>query len=129
VVKKLLLVNLYYMPRVKRGNVRTKKRRAVLSQTKGFMWGRKNLIKQAKTAVKKAGVYAFRDRRAKKRTNRGLWQINLSAATKEKGISYSKFINSLKKQAITLDRKILATLAKENPEIFAKILENAQTTK
>lgn len=116
------------MPRVKRGNVRTKKRRAILSQTKGFMWGRKNLIKQAKTAVKKAGVYAFRDRRAKKGINRGLWQVNLSAATKTKGVSYSKFINSLKKQTIMLDRKILSTLAKENPEIFAKILETTQET-
>lgn len=111
------------MPRVKRGNVRTKKRRAVLSQTKGFMWGRKNLIKQAKTAIKKAGVYAFRDRRAKKRTARGLWQINLSSATKAKGISYSKFIGNLKKQAVILDRKILSSLAKENPELFAKIIE------
>lgn len=116
------------MPRVKRGNVRTKKRRAVLSQTKGYMWGRKNLIKQAKTAIKKAGVYAFRDRRAKKRTNRGLWQINISSAVKENGLSYAKFMSGLKKQNIILDRKILATLAQKNPEIFAKIIKNIQET-
>ena len=110
------------MPRVKKGSVRTKKRRALLKQTKGYKWGRKNLTKQAKTAVKKAGVYAFRDRRVKKRTNRGLWQVRLSAALSEYDLSYSKFINLLKKNKVELDRKILSEIAQKNPEVFKKIV-------
>lgn len=111
------------MPRVKRGNVRTKKRRAILSQTKGYMWGRKNLIKQAKTAAKKAGVFAFRDRRTKKRVNRCLWQIQLGIASKKHNLSYSKLIHLLKTKQIDLDRKILAELALNYPEIFTKIIK------
>lgn len=112
------------MPRVKRGKVRTRKRRALHEKTKGYHWGRKNLVKLAKTAVKKAGVYAFRDRRAKKRLNRQLWQINLNAAAREQGISYSQLINLLKKNKIELDRKVLTELAQKQPLIFAKIIES-----
>ena len=111
------------MPRVKRGNVRTKKRRAVLSQTKGYMWGRKNLIKQAKTAINKAGVFAFRDRRAKKRVRRGLWQIQLGVAAKNHDLSYSKIIHLFKSKNIALDRKILADLAVNEPALFTKMIE------
>ncbi|MBU4360924.1 50S ribosomal protein L20 [Candidatus Parcubacteria bacterium] len=111
------------MPRVKRGNIRTKKRRALLKQTKGYKWGRKNLTRQAKTAVKKAGAHALRDRRIKKRVMRRLWQTRLNAATRQYGLSYSKFIDLLKKNKIELDRKILSELAQKNPEIFAKIIE------
>ena len=114
------------MPRVKRGKVRTKKRRALLKQTKGYKWGRKNLTRQAKTAVMKAGAHALRDRRIKKRVMRGLWQIRLNAAVRQYDLSYSGFINLLKKNKIELDRKILSELAQKNPEIFAKIIEQVK---
>lgn len=110
------------MPRVKRGTVRTAKRRALLRQTKGYHWGRKNLTKLAKTAVKKAGVYAFRDRHNKKRTARALWQIRLNAALRPLGLKYSLFIDLLNKNNIALDRKILADLAIEQPALFAEIV-------
>lgn len=110
------------MSRVKRGKFRTKKRRAILRKVKGYKWGRKKLTRQAKTALKKAGVYARRDRRAKKRVMRQLWQIRLNAAVSQDDLSYSQFINCLKKNKIELDRKILSQLAQENPEIFKKII-------
>lgn len=110
------------MPRVKRGTSHIKKRRKLLAKTKGYMWGRKNLIKAAKTAVLKAGVHAFVDRRKKKRVNRGLWQIKISAFVKEQGFSYSRFIDALKKSQVELDRKVLADLAVNNKEVLAKIL-------
>lgn len=112
------------MPRVKRGKVRTKKRRALLQKTKGYKWGRKNLTKQAKTATKKAGAYALRDRRTKKRVARRLWQVQLNAAVREHGLTYSQFINLLKLQKIELDRKILAEIVQKNSKIFAKIVVN-----
>ena len=110
------------MPRVKRGVMHTKRRRNILKRAKGFKWGRKKLIKIAQTAVTKADAYAFRDRRAKKRTMRGLWQIQLNAAVREHGISYSKFIGGLKKAKIELDRKVLSELARKEPSVFAKIV-------
>ena len=111
------------MPRVKRGVVHLKRRKNILEQTKGYKWGRKNLIKLAKTAINKAGVFAYRDRKNKKRTFRGLWQIRISAAVKVLGLSYSKFIGFLKKDTIELDRKILSDLAQNNPQIFEKIVK------
>jgi len=112
------------MPRVKRGTVRTKKRRAVLVQTKGYKWGNKNLIRRAKETLKKSGTHALRDRRNKKRTARALWQNQLNAAVREHGLSYSKFIHLLKEKNIGLDRKVLAQIAQENPAIFTKIIES-----
>ncbi|PKL72278.1 50S ribosomal protein L20 [Candidatus Kuenenbacteria bacterium HGW-Kuenenbacteria-1] len=111
------------MPRVKRGVGHTKHRKNILKQTKGYKWGRKNLIKLAKTAINKAGVYAYRDRRVKKRTFRGLWQIRIGIATKKLGLSYSKFIDFLKKNKVELDRKILSDLSQNHFEIFTKIVE------
>ncbi|PIT90693.1 MAG: 50S ribosomal protein L20 [Candidatus Komeilibacteria bacterium CG10_big_fil_rev_8_21_14_0_10_41_13] len=111
------------MPRVKRGKVRARKRKAVLKQAKGYKWGRKKKIRLAKPAIKKAGVYAYRDRRVKKRVNRRLWQTKLNAAVRVYDLSYSKFINLLKKKKIDLDRKILAEIAEKNPEIFKKIVD------
>lgn len=116
------------MPRVKRGVIHLKKRRALMKAAKGFRWGRKNLIKLARPAVLKAGAYAFRDRRAKKRDLRAVWQIQISAACKALGMSYSVFMGGLKKANIEVDRKILSTLAKENPEVFKAILEEANIT-
>lgn len=110
------------MPRVKRGITHVKKRRKLLAKAKGFMWGRKNLIKLAKTAVVKAGVHAYVDRRKKKRVNRGLWQVKIGAFVKEQGLSYSRFIGGLKKQQIEIDRKILSDLAVNNKEVLAKLV-------
>ena len=111
------------MPRVKRGRVRASKRKNLLNQAKGYKWGRKKKIKLAKTAIKKAGVYAYRDRRTKKRIRRGLWQINLNAAVRQYGLTYSRFIHALKTKKIELDRKVLAQLAQKEPKVFAKIVE------
>ena len=96
------------MPRVKRGTISLKRRRNILSQTKGFRFGRKNKEKMAREAIKHAGTYAFRDRRNKKRTFRQLWTIKINAALREQGLTYSKFINILKKKEVEVDRKILS---------------------
>jgi large subunit ribosomal protein L20 len=111
------------MPRVKRGVNHVKKRRNLLSKAKGFMWGRKNLIKSAKTAVIKAGVHAYVDRRKKKRFNRGLQQIRISAFVREQGLSYSKFMGELKAKNIQLDRKVLSEMAVKDKETLLKIVE------
>ncbi len=111
------------MPRVKRGTTHVKKRRKLLSKTKGYKWGRKKLIKVAKTAVLKAGVHSYNDRRRKKRTNRALWQIKISAFVKDHDISYSKFMGMLKKANIAVDRKILSELAVDHPAAFEAILK------
>jgi len=100
-----------------------KKRRRILKSTKSYKWGRKKLIKQAITAAHKAGVHAWRDRKIKKRTARGLWQIRLNAGLREHNLTYAKFIKLIKDRNIGLDRKILATLAKDNPKIFNAIIE------
>lgn len=100
-----------------------KKRRNLLKKAKGFKWGRKNLIRLASTAVVKSGVQSYIGRRLKKRDNRALWQIRIGAFAQEHGLSYSKFINLLKKNNIELDRKILADLAANHPAILVKVLE------
>ncbi len=110
------------MPRVKRGKSHVKRRKSLLKQTKGYRWNRKNTIKAAHTAVKKAGVHAFMDRRKKKQVNRGLWQMKINAACRQHGISYSRFIDALKKKKVELDRKVLADIAMQNPAAFAKIV-------
>lgn len=113
------------MPRVKRGKSHLKKRNNILKQVKGYKWGRKKLLKLAKTAISKAGASALRDRRNKKREKRALWQIKIGSALKERGLSYSKFINLIKKANIDLDRKVLADLVEKNPKVFDKVLEEA----
>lgn len=117
------------MPRVKRAKIHLKKRRNLLKRAKGYKWGRKNLIRLASTAVIKAGVHAYVDRRKKKRDNRALWQIKISAFAKEHGLSYSKLIHLLKINQIKLDRKILADLAVNNKAVFVKILEQVHPVK
>jgi len=111
------------MPRIKKGTTRSKKRRNILTKTKGYKWGAKNLTRRAKEALKKAGAHALKDRRVKKRAMRGLWQIRLNAAVRERDLSYSKFIHLLKKNKIELDRKVLSELAQKQPEMFKKIVE------
>lgn len=114
------------MPRVKRGTVRARKRARILKRTKGMMWGRKSKIKLAKTAATKAGAYAYRDRRARKRDFRSLWLVRLNAALRENGWTYSRFIGALKKANIALDRKILADLAVNHPQVFKAVIEAAK---
>lgn len=111
------------MVRVKRGTTSLKRRKNVLKQTKGFKWGRKSKERLAKEALLHAYTHSFNDRRKKKRDFRKLWQIKIGAASKQNGVSYSKFIDRLKKANIGLDRKILAQLAEHKPETFKKILE------
>lgn len=112
------------MPRVKRGITHSKKRRKILKTTKGFKLGRKNLIKLAKTASVKAGWHAYTDRRRKKRDFRGLWNIKINAAAKQNNITYSQLICLLKIHNIALDRKILAHISENYPDVFRKIVEN-----
>ncbi len=112
------------MARVKRGTHHVKRRRNLLAKTKGMMWGRKSKIKLAKVASLKAGAYAYRDRRNKKRTFRRLWQVRINAAIRPLGMSYSKLIHSLKLNNVSLDRKILAALAKDHPAIFEKVVKS-----
>ena len=117
------------MPRVKRGKTHLKKRKKLLKSVKGYRGGRKSKIKLAKTAVRKAGVYAYRDRRTKKRSSRALWQIKINAACRENKITYSRFINALKKNKIALDRKILANLAENYNQVFKEIIEFVKNSK
>ena len=112
------------MTRVKKGVHALKRRRSVLKQTKGFRHGRSTKERQAKEALLHSGNYSFAHRKDKKSFNRKLWNIKINASTRELGMSYSKFIDGLKKNKILLDRKILADLAENNPAVFARVLEN-----
>jgi len=116
------------MVRVKRSKTARKKRKKTLKEAKGFKWSRKTRYKQAKEALLHAKTYQYRDRRRKKREKRRLWQVKINAAVRELGLSYSKFINLLKKKKIEIDRKILALLSTDYPEIFKKIVETAVET-
>ncbi len=111
------------MARVKRGKIAHKRRKNVLEHTKGFRWGRKSKYRLAKDALLHGWSYAYRDRRTKKREFRALWQTKINAACREHNLSYSKFIWGLKQNKVELDRKILADLAQNHPEIFKKVLE------
>ena len=110
------------MSRVKRGVMIKKSTKNILKQTRGFRHGRKNLIRMAKQASVKAGQYAYRDRRNKKRDYRALWIIKINAACRVNDITYGVFINRLKKKEIELDRKVLADLAEHHPEEFSKLV-------
>ncbi|KKR48857.1 MAG: 50S ribosomal protein L20 [Candidatus Magasanikbacteria bacterium GW2011_GWC2_40_17] len=110
------------MSRVKRGKSHLKHRKNILKQTKGYRWGRKSKITLAKTAILKAGVNAYRDRRNKKRAARALWQIKINAACRLCGTTYSKLMGKLKKSQVILDRKVLAEIAKKYPEVFKAIV-------
>ncbi len=115
------------MTRVKRGKTAQKRRKRVLQGTKGYRWGRKSKYKAAKEATLHAQKHAYRDRRAKKRDFRRLWQVQINAACRQHDISYSKFIAGLRKNKIEVDRKILSELAKKRPDLFTKIVEKAKT--
>lgn len=115
------------MVRVKKGETAKKHRKHLLKYAKGFRWGRKAKYRAAKEALMHAWEYAYRDRKAKKREFRKLWQIQINAACRQQGLSYSRFIYGLKKNKIELDRKILSNLARNHPEIFKKILEKVKS--
>lgn len=111
------------MSRVKGGVQALKRRRNVLKQVKGYRFARSTKERAARDAIFKAGTYAFRDRKANKRNFRRLWSIRINAGVRAAGFpSYSRFIDALKKKSISLDRKILATLAKDYPETFNRII-------
>lgn len=110
------------MPRVKRGVTARARHKKVLALAKGFRGRRKNVYRIAKQAVMKAGQYAYRDRRTRKRVFRRLWIARINAASREQGLTYSKFIAGLKKAAIDLDRKVLADLAVNDPAAFNSIV-------
>ena len=114
------------MVRVKKGKSHLKRRRHLLKYTKGFRWGRKSKYKAAKEALMHAWKYSYRDRKAKKREFRQLWQAQINAACRQSGISYSKFIFGLKKNKINLDRKVLADLAQNHQKVFEKIVEKVK---
>lgn len=111
------------MVRVKKGKAAHKHRKHLLKYTKGFRWGRKSKYKLAKDAMRHAWKWSYRDRKNKKRVFRQLWQIQINGACRKLGISYSRLINAFQKNKIEIDRKILAQLAKEKPDIFKKIIE------
>jgi large subunit ribosomal protein L20 len=114
------------MPRVKRGVTARARHKKVLALAKGFRGRRKNVYRIAKQAVMKAGQYAYRDRRAKKREFRRLWIARINAASRALGLTYSKFVAGLKKAKIDLDRKVLADLAVNDPAAFGSIVEKAK---
>jgi len=114
------------MTRVKRGVSASKRRKNLLEDAKGYRWKRKSHYAAAKQAVIKAGAYAYRDRRVKKRTMRALWITRLNIALREVGQKYSAFINTLTTKKIEVDRKVLSQLAMENPEVFKKFVESAK---
>ena len=116
------------MPRVKRGVTAHARHKKVIDQAKGYRGRRNNVYRIAKEAVMKAGQYAYRDRRARKREFRALWIARINAAARECGITYSVFMNGLKKAAIEVDRKVLADIAVFDKAAFAKFVAQAKAS-
>lgn len=116
------------MARVKRGVVAKARHKKVLDKAKGYYGARRKVYRVAKQAVTKAGQYAYRDRRQRKRQFRALWITRINAAARLHGLSYSRLIDGLNKSGIEVDRKVLADLAVHDPEAFGAIAEQAKTT-
>lgn len=114
------------MPRVKRGVEANRRHKKVLKQAKGYYGARSRVYRVANQAVTKAGQYAFRDRRAKKRTFRRLWIARINAQAREEGITYSQLINGLAKAGIELDRRVLADLAVHDKAAFGAVVNQAK---
>ena len=114
------------MPRVKTGVVRRRRHKKILKMAKGFYSGRRKHFRKAKEQVEHALVYAYRDRRAKKRDFRRLWIQRINAACRLNNINYSRFMNGVKKAGIELDRKILADMAMNDPQAFTSVVESAK---
>jgi large subunit ribosomal protein L20 len=117
------------MPRVKRGVTIRKRHKKLLALTKGYKHGRKNLVRHAKQAMIRAGQYAFRDRRVKKRTFRARWITKLNAAVRLHDMSYSQFIAASKKAGLELNRKVLSELAEFHPAEFEKVMEKVKAAR
>jgi len=115
------------MARVKRGTIARRRHRKVLGRAKGYYGARSRVYRVAKQAVIKADQYAYRDRRQRKREFRSLWIQRINAAAREHGLSYSRFINGLKKAEIGIDRKVLAELAVNDKAAFKVLAEKAQS--
>ena len=115
------------MVRVKGGIISNKRRKRILKLAKGYRLGRSKKERQAKEALFHAGNYAFAHRKQKKREFRRLWQIRINAAVRPLGLSFSKFIDALHKKGIELDRKVLATLAKDHPKVFEDIVKEVKS--
>jgi large subunit ribosomal protein L20 len=111
------------MTRVKRGVIKRKRKSNILSQTKGFRFGRSTKVAQAKEALAHAGAYSFAHRKDKKADARSLWTTRINAAVRPLDMSYSRFMDALKKNKIMVDRKILSDLAVNNPETFARVVK------
>jgi large subunit ribosomal protein L20 len=114
------------MPRVKRGVTARARHKKVLALAKGFRGRRKNVYRIAKQAVMKAGQYAYRDRRNRKRVFRRLWIARINAASRSHGVTYSRFMAGIKKAAIEIDRKMLADMAVNDPAAFGSIVEKVK---
>ena len=114
------------MPRIKRGVVAKARHKKVLKQAKGYRGARSRTFKVAKQAVERAGQYAYRDRRQRKRQFRALWIVRINAAARENGMSYSRLLNGLGKAEIELDRKVLAELAVNDKAAFTTLAERAK---
>lgn len=112
--------------RTKKGAARTQAKKRLFKKTKGYVGGRGNLLRSAKETLVRAGAYAFRDRKVRKREFRKLWIIRINAACRERGIRYSLFINGLKKAEIEMDRKTLSEMAIHDPAGFDKVVEAAK---
>lgn len=114
------------MARVKRGTTTHARHKKVIKQAKGYRGRRSNVFSVAVQAVEKAGQYAYRDRRAKKRDFRALWIQRINAAARECGVNYARFMDGIKKAGIELDRKVLADLAVHEPAAFASLVEQSK---
>ena len=114
------------MSRIKRGTTTRAKHKRILEQAKGYRGRRKNTIRVARQAVEKAGQYAYRDRKVKKRNFRALWIQRINAAVRAEGLTYGQFIHALNLAGITLDRKVLADIAMHEAEAFSAIVAQAK---
>ena len=114
------------MPRTTSAPARNKRKKKIFKQAKGYFGGRKNLFRTAKDAVEKGWEHAYRDRKNKKRTFRRLWITRINAAARQNEMSYSHFMNGLKKSGVELNRKALADLAVRNPEAFSALADRAR---
>jgi large subunit ribosomal protein L20 len=114
------------MARIKRGVTAHARHKKVLEEAKGYRGRRKNTIRVAKQAVEKAGQYAYRDRRVRKRDFRALWITRINAAARELGLNYARFMSGLRLAGIEVDRKVLADLAVREPETFKALVDKAQ---
>jgi len=114
------------VPRVKRGTKRHNRRKKLLDLAKGYYLSKSKLYKFAKESVEKAGVYAYRDRKVRKREFRRLWIVRIGAAARQNGLNYNRFISGLKTAGVDMDRKVLADIAIQDPTAFTRLVETAK---